>query len=320
MSWELRSGIRYFYEAFRDEDGKLVKRYVGNGLAGLLASRQAEEAAERRKQLIQEVRDFEAGMWHLDSATRLIREASKEALHATYLVAGYRQNKFYHWRRSPEMKEQHKEVNDLKEERSQQRPGSAQAKHVKPVSAEDAGIGMATAAAETRLPESIDETLAAIKQGRTDLLGHLRQQLRRVPQLWQHYGDLGRLTQVAWASQIAGDVHLVRESLMLQMDRQRQELAGDNPSAAERLLAERVVLANLQLAFYEQLAAQNAPRLLGTKLGEAVAKRLKSANHELRQATSQLTKIKQLQSASKPHRPAAALKLFDPDRKQQAAA
>ena len=171
-----------------------------------------------------------------------------------------------------------------------------------------------------RLPESIDATLAAIKQGRGDLLGHLRQQLQRVPQLWQHYGDLGRLTQVAWASQIAGDEDLVRESLMLRMDQQREELAGDNPTAAERLLAERVVLANLQLGYYEQMVAQNAPRLLGTRLGEAVAKRLKSANHEMRQATGQLTKIKQLQSASKPHRPAAALKLFDPDRKQQAAA
>ncbi len=273
MTWERRGRHRYFYRVDRRQ-GRLVKKYYGRGLAGLLAAREFEKEALDRQQQIQEVSEFQAEMWHLDSAMRLIRAAAKQALHATYLVAGYRQNKFYHWRRSPEMKEQHKEVNDLNGERSQQRPGSAQAKNAKPVPSEDAGIGMATAAAENRLPESIDETLAAIKQGRTDLLGHLRQQLQRVPQLWQHYGNLGRLTQVAWASQIAGGEDLVRESLMLRMDQQREELAGDNPSAAERLLAERVILSNMQLAFYEQLAAQNAPRLLGTRLGEAVAKQL----------------------------------------------
>ena len=184
---------------------------------------------------------------------------------------------------------------------------------------ESSNADMSAPPAKTQLPASIAQTIEAIKQGRTDLIDHLRSQLRQQPKVWQHCGDLGRLTQAAWARQIAGDEHLVRESIMLRVDQQREELAGPNPTAATRLMVERVVLGNLQLTYFEQLLAQNANELLGSRLGDHLAQRLKSANFELREASRHLAKVEELQAEANPRRPAAALKLFDPDQKRRTA-
>ena len=315
MSWELRNGRWYFYRVERKQ-GRLVKRYCGGGLAGMLAAKEVKTRANHRVEQIRLVREFEATMWHLDSVTRLIREASRDALHATYIASGFVQNQFYHWRKQRSLGVAKKKGKG--KTRKPQEPEQGQQQEP----AQQQGCNKADTpetSAKSQLPTSINQTIEAIQQGRSDLIDHLRSQLRQQPKVWQHCGDLGRLTQAAWTRQIAGDEHLVRESIMLRVDQQREELAGPNPTAATRLMVERVVLGNLQLTYFEQLLAQNANEMLGSRLGDHLAQRLKSANFELREASRHLAKVQELQAEANPRRPAAALKLFDPDQKRRTA-
>ena len=166
---------------------------------------------------------------------------------------------------------------------------------------------------------TLDQILQPIREGRKDLIPVLRSVLQRNPHLWEGPGDIARRTLTAWAIRLSGNDDLLREQLLLRANQLRDELLGDNPTAAEKLLAERVVLLHQQVSYFEMLEASGTEELTGTRLGDAVNKRQQQANGQLSGAIRQLTKVKELQSASKPHRPVTALKLFDPDRKRKTA-
>lgn len=290
MAWEKRRGKRYYYRATR-RNGRVVKQYMGRGLAAKRAFDDDQLKAAYRKLEQERTRQFKKQLWSIDARMRLIRDGCRLALQATYLAAGYHQTRSLNWKRKKESTSMTERKDEAKES-----------------STEGAGQG---------LPTTIDETVALLKQGRRELLPHLRCQLQQSPDFWKHYGDAGRITQSAWVRQIAGDDDLVRESLYLMADENRRSLVGEDATPAERLLAERVVLAQLQLAYFEQLEGQNAMNLLDSSLGSAVQKRLQSANHQLNESISQLQRVRKLGAEIQPRRPAAALKLYDPDRKKR---
>ena len=197
-------------------------------------------------------------MWHLDSVSRLIRGGVTGGVARNLYCIGFGKTRF--------ITGECKGVWAWPRERGKAKLASHgnrnKASNRNLLSNQKAAMRKPLATpAKSQLPTSINQTLEAIRQGRTDLIYHLRSQLRQQPKVWQHCGDLGRLTQVTWAQQIAGDDHLLRESIMLRVDQQREELAGPNPTAATRLMVERVVLSNLQLSYFEQLLAAKCKRV-----------------------------------------------------------
>ncbi len=230
MAWERRNrNGRYYYWAKRE--GKSVRKiYVGKGSKARQLARQVEQRKATRAWERQTLQRWQADLWPATSRLQMIREACRQAYHATHYAAGYRLSRSYNWR-----------------------PWRVEVKVTDGQQLMDSG----SSEVGRPLPKTIDATLQQLKAGRRELLPHLRWQLSQVPALWRHCGHLGRLTQAAWARAIAGDDDLLRESIMLTSDEDRETLVGEQATPAERLLAERVVLSRMQLAYFEQLEGQN---------------------------------------------------------------
>ena len=75
----------------------------------------------------------------------------------------------------------------------------------------------------------------------------MRRLLDDSPELWQFLGDLGRRAKDAWIERATGEDALQRETLMRYVAALEQEFAGPQPSALERLLAERVLVSWLEV-------------------------------------------------------------------------
>ena len=98
MSWEQRGSQRYYYRS-RKIAGRVVKEYVGGGLAGMLAAR--EDETHRRKQEAERVasqrdRDaFEAAA----AAHEAFTWATDALMSTALLAAGYHRHDRGHWRK-----------------------------------------------------------------------------------------------------------------------------------------------------------------------------------------------------------------------------
>jgi hypothetical protein len=99
MAWEQRKrGGRYYYQAERDEDGKVKKRYIGAGeIAELIAHadetrRRAREARRNReREELERVEALEAPLLEIDEAADVLARAVLAA-------SGYHRHKG-EWRR-----------------------------------------------------------------------------------------------------------------------------------------------------------------------------------------------------------------------------
>jgi hypothetical protein len=114
---------------------------------------------------------------------------------------------------------------------------------------------------------------------------------------------------------------LIKEQILLRTNQMRQELLSEAPTAAEKLLIERVLVLQQQAAYFDMLEASNCQELIGTKLGAAVNRRQEQANRQLSDATRQLQVAQKLQLEIRPTRPgsANALRVFNPDGKRMTA-
>ena len=93
MAWEERNGHRYYYQAERDEDGKVKKRYIGNGeIAELVAHadetrRQSREARQARER--EELERLQTADAALEEFCKAVDTITRAAL----VAAGYRNHK-----------------------------------------------------------------------------------------------------------------------------------------------------------------------------------------------------------------------------------
>ena len=91
------------------------------------------------------------------------------------------------------------------------------------------------------------ELLKQANRGDRSVLPEMRRLLDDSPELWQFLGDLGRHAKSAWINRASGEDLVRRETLMRSVAALEEELAGPNPSAIERVLAERVVVTWLEV-------------------------------------------------------------------------
>ena len=106
----------------------------------------------------------------------------------------------------------------------------------------------------------------------------LRLLLESDPSVWKECADVFRITADQWAARIAADNPLIRESILLKANNEREELAPPGSSSVEQVLADGLVLSRLQKQYFELQAAAvgGDPDVIGSKLGDALHKRLSS--------------------------------------------
>ena len=162
---------------------------------------------------------------------------------------------------------------------------------------------------------TLEEIMAPIRAGRKDLIPVLRSVLRRNPHLWEEQGDAARRSLGSWIVRLSNNDDLSKEQILLRANQLRTELLSEAPTAAEKLLVERVLILQQQAAYFETLEASGVQELTGTKVGAAVNKRQEQANRQLSDAIRQLQIVQKLQAEIRPTKPAAAgvLRVFDPD-------
>jgi len=309
MAFERRRNERQYYYTGRRVGGKVVKTYRGSGVHALMIEIECRQIARARAAAVKERDDFVAELWPLESISRLARNASRQAMYATYLLAGYKRSDCYHWTR---------------EETRMEIPTLASLKEPEPLPPVAEEVPEEQAARPELQekprpngfwPETIEETIKLVMSGRRDLLEQLRTQMAEVPDLWRQVSDLTRTAIQGWAKKISrGDVGF-QESIVLASIDERDKLLEEANTVMERAIVDRFIITKLQLGYYDVMASCADEDTMFTKMGIAIEKRKASAEHQFREATRQLAKVRVIQEEVAPDAPASAsLKIYKPRR------
>jgi hypothetical protein len=144
-------------------------------------------------------------------------------------------------------------------------------------------------------PPAVDELnrlLEQARQGDERVLPQLRHLLDTRPEIWRRYGDLGAHAREAWLRLISGTDIALRESITLKVEDLARELAGPEPTAIERLLAERVVLCWMQLHHADSAAVEALSK--SPRIAEFWAKRQASAHRRYLTSLAALVTVRRL--------------------------
>jgi len=95
--------------------------------------------------------------------------------------------------------------------------------------------------------DGLAKLVATANAGDESALGRLRQILDSNPTVWRAVGDLGEIAKTMLIAAISGNDNLLIESLRRQVAEMEQALLDPNASPVEKLAAERVVIAWLQM-------------------------------------------------------------------------
>ena len=98
----------------------------------------------------------------------------------------------------------------------------------------------------------LDELVEKAEKGDREVVPEIRKILKASPELAWQVMDYGKLAEWHFIERMTKDEDFAKkEVLKRQLAGMREEIAGENPSPLERLLAERVVLTWLQLQLFE---------------------------------------------------------------------
>jgi hypothetical protein len=137
--------------------------------------------------------------------------------------------------------------------------------------------------------------LARGDAGDVSALAEVRQALDDHPELVAQLGDLAANAETAVLGLLAGTSLTAREAARRSLDSLRQELLGPSPSTLERLLVERVVIANAWVHFSDlDLANRLALESESSPACRAAAKRLDQAQRRYLSAVKALALVRKL--------------------------
>jgi hypothetical protein len=104
--------------------------------------------------------------------------------------------------------------------------------------------------------EKLRDLLRLAKKDQEDAMPKIRQILSEHPDLAWRFVHLGRMGEDILIGRMTSEGDLAtRELFRCQLNAMREEIAGENPSPLERLLAERIVATWLQIQLFEGLYA-----------------------------------------------------------------
>ncbi|QDU59565.1 hypothetical protein Pan216_03950 [Planctomycetes bacterium Pan216] len=100
MSWDRKeNGRKYYYRNRRDENGRAVKEYVGQGRRAVQAEREDQEARLQRLQVKQQ---WQTIFDELDDVNRPVKELvaiNTLLMRAVLIVNGFYLHRGHEWRR-----------------------------------------------------------------------------------------------------------------------------------------------------------------------------------------------------------------------------
>jgi len=118
-----------------------------------------------------------------------------------------------------------------------------------------------TPARRQELLDELREIVEAAHGGDAKALSRVREILKEIPTLANIFADLANKAERAVIKRVSGADPLIEEALPVKLKEMRGDLCGPNPSALERLMAERIVACWLQLQYAEIVYAQNLGKL-----------------------------------------------------------
>ena len=102
--------------------------------------------------------------------------------------------------------------------------------------------------------EKLQDLLRLAEQGQEDAVPEIRQILNEHPDLAWRFVDVAQIAEDALIKKMTREEDLATKEIMrCQLEAMREEIAGENPSPLERLLAERIVATWLQIQLFEGL-------------------------------------------------------------------
>src|SRR3712207_5099063 len=102
--------------------------------------------------------------------------------------------------------------------------------------------------------EKLHDLLRLAEQGQEDAVPEIRQILNEHPDLAWRFVDVAQFAEDALIERMTREEDLATKEIMrCQLEVMREEIAGEDPSPLERLLAERIVATWLQIQLFEGL-------------------------------------------------------------------
>jgi hypothetical protein len=113
------------------------------------------------------------------------------------------------------------------------------------------------------------------EKGNKKAVPEIREILQKSPDLAWRFMDFATFAECRFIENMTKDKDLAsRETMEFQLASMREEIAGENPSPLERLLAERIVLTWLQIQLFEGLYASSMFKSMSLVQGSYYQKRL----------------------------------------------
>ena len=135
----------------------------------------------------------------------------------------------------------------------------------------------------------------------------LRRFLDENPRVWQHLGDLARTAEHAWVQMISNGDKLAAESIHRQLNKLKEDLVGEAPSAVEGMLGDAVMSSWLEVKYLESVSADSPGQTLGQS--SMLLKRLESAQKRHLNSIKQIVQVRKLLPKDAP---GPELRLFEP--------
>jgi hypothetical protein len=142
--------------------------------------------------------------------------------------------------------------------------------------------------------EKLRALLRLAEQGQEDAVPEIRQILDEHPGLAWRFVDVAHIAEDALIEGMTKEGDLAtKELIRWQLEAMREQIAGKNSSALERLLSERVVVTWLEVQLFQALYAQNMRRLTMPQ-AEHHQKRLDRAHGRHLSAIRALAQVRKL--------------------------
>jgi hypothetical protein len=132
------------------------------------------------------------------------------------------------------------------------------------------------------------------RNGNREVLPELRQVLDRRPELWQFYGNLGRLAELAWIEAIVGKDFFLKENVQRKLAQIREHLGIAKASPIEKLLIERIALSWMRVHHADIAAAHAMTNSSSTKMLAFWQKRLTDAERRYMISIGALATVRRL--------------------------
>jgi hypothetical protein len=140
--------------------------------------------------------------------------------------------------------------------------------------------------------EKLRDLIDRAQAGDDSALPLLRQVLDEFPRV-ARFIDLARNLEGSLIKNLSGDDMFAQEAIPRNLKAMKREIAGENPSPLERLLAERITVCWLELQFFEAIYAQNMGELTITQ-SDYHQRRIDKAHRRYLSSIKALAQIRKL--------------------------